>query len=195
MLLAQLLSACVTEALLEPVQRETSEELGALLMSADGGRLLAITNRYHYALDAPPQLRAAIEFAPQVSLDFGTFVVDSAGHFEGEVRIDVDDISADEAARLAAAGFSITMDDARADIDLQGQRHQPAELPSAAIHPISPPYRIDFVEHAPPAEVALRYAATPLALGVDGVVLLLGMPVMMIVLAHCSQQTCLQIIQ
>jgi len=183
---AGLLTGCVTRALFQ--NREYREDISSVLISQDGKKLVVIGKRYHYIFDAPraivQTLRAS--FHPFVSGAFGKFYVDSGGQTSGRYRLVLSSSALEkDRADALAAGYKAMEGSSHLSFDgeLRGVRYSAGDvrLPATA-EKLNKTYRVIISAEYSTVQKAARSLLTPVTVAMDGVLLITGVPLVLIVL-------------
>ena len=167
------LSGCFTKRL----HQNTSywEKVGGVFISSDKKTLAIIGNRYHYLIDAPAAILAALDPALRstiTSADFHSFAVNGANELTGEVTLRANGQFTENQKQLAlAAGFVITSPtNMTATVPIKGTRYLAKPLERISEEKLNREYFVLINELPSIAEQGLRIAATPISIAADGAV-------------------------
>lgn len=182
-----MLSGCVTSALYESDGKRYVEPINQVMVSADGEWFVVLGVQHHYVFPMPEELQRTFEsgFYPQVRATFGGFKVNNFNRISGRYRLWLKP-EANEAQRAAAleAGYQLEGRTVLYEGEVSGKRYSAEGFDAPeAIHTqaLNGSYSITVTEALSPGVVAMRTAATPLAVLADGAVVLAAIPLVVIV--------------
>ncbi|MGY8812315.1 MAG: hypothetical protein ACKVK5_14930 [Pseudomonadales bacterium] len=175
---AVLLSGCMTRSLFE--NREYKENISSILVTADGSKLVFVSDDYHYIFQAPKLLTDTVgaPFYRSVQANFDQFYVSRSDTVTGSFDLIVP-VSAPDGDRQAAsaAGFACKRigerELCRATVEMQGKRYAAsATLPVGRNHLLNKSYLVYVSADEGAGAKALL---TPLTVAADGAILIGGL--------------------
>jgi hypothetical protein len=170
-----LLSACATTWLTEK-EKYLTDEIRGFYKTEDATSLAIIGKQYHYVFPLDPDLSSALtgEKRNRLSAEFGTFHLGKDSTITGNYKLSVslDLLSPSERTDLTLAGFSQKGDLLVLSKMLSGRAYVATKgsVPSD----FKQPYTVSIAQDvSKPA--AVKYALSPIAVAVDGTLLLGGL--------------------
>ena len=165
------LSGCFTTRLHEDTLY--SEKISGVFISSDKKTLAIIGAKYHYILDAPPAILAALDPTLHSSIEsasFDSFVVSGDNKMTGKVTLTTRGQLSEEQKKFATnAGFTANGSyGLKADVQIQGTRYQAKPVGKLAFERLNNEYYIAIKEKPSLAETGYRVAITPIAIAADG---------------------------
>lgn len=185
-LLSLSVTGCVTHDLREKIRNDASytEDVTSVLMSQDGKNLVFIGDDYHYVFDAPVRLSRSLRSSFRKSLfaKFKGFRVDKNNHISGDIIINLDESASqqdkDKAIELGYDNRSVSP---ILVLSLQGKRYKSAGVATnRAEYKLNYNYKVTVLEERSALEKAALTAATPIAVLADGVLVIVGVPLIIL---------------
>jgi flagellar basal body L-ring protein FlgH len=174
------MTGCVTHELREKIRSDASytEEISSVLMSEDGKKLVFIGDDYHYIFDAPVGLSQSLRSSFQKSLfaSFKEFRVDKNDNITGNITISLDESASqqdkEEAIRLGYDKQSVSP---VLELSLQGKRYKSGGVTTDRVgYKLNYTYKVPVLEGRSSLEKAALTAATPITVLADGVLVIGG---------------------
>ncbi len=185
------MTGCVTHELREKIRSDASytEEVTSVLMSEDGKKLVFIGDGYHYVFDAPVGLLHSLRSSFRKSLfaKFKEFRVDKNDHITGNITISLDESASqedkEEAIKLGYEKRSVSpaLDSPALELSLQGERYKSGGVATDRVgYKLNYTYKVTVLEERGSLEKAALTAATPIAVLADGVLVIVGVPLIIL---------------
>lgn len=177
------ISACTIPVVRESIYIET---VSSVLISADGTKLVVITNGYHYIFNIQPTFAQAIKgkFHKFLQATFSDFHVDPNGKITGHVTLVLSMAPSEAMEEAINAGFikTKTPNSAILETTLDGERYSPGAIQIANKYQLNRTYRIQVTSEQPDDKVTI----TPITL-VGGVLAIAGVTLFALVLiTNCA---------
>ena len=165
------LSGCFTTRLHEDTLY--SEKIGGVFISSDKKILAIIGTKYHYILDAPAAILAALDPILHSSIagaEFNSFVVTGDNRLTGTVTLTTRGQLSEQQEKFAAqAGFTRDRyDKMRAKVQVQGTRYRAKPTEPLALEKLNREYYVGIREKPSLLESGYRVAVTPITIAADG---------------------------
>jgi hypothetical protein len=164
------ISACTFPVVRNSIYMET---VSSVLISADGTKLVVITNRFHYIFNIQPTFAQAIKgnFHEFLQATFSDFHVDPNGKITGHVTLILSMAPSEAMEEAINAGFSKTKTPNSAILEtaLNGERYSPGAIKISNKYRLNRTYNIQITSEQPDDKVTI----TPLTL-VGGVLAVAG---------------------
>jgi hypothetical protein len=180
------MTGCITHELHESIKRDASytEEITSVLMSEDGKKLVFIGIDYHYIFDAPVWLSQSLlsSFRKSLFFEFKKFRVDIDDHLTMNITITLHESASQEDKEEAIGlGFDNRSVSPALELSLRGKRYKSGGVATDRVeYKLNYTHKIDvLVERSSLEKVALT-ALTPITVLADGVLLLLGIPLIIL---------------
>jgi hypothetical protein len=183
--IASTLQACATPYLYSEDRKQSyKEKISSLLLSQDGKKMVVMTPKYHYIFDATPEISSVLEnpLHEFISAEIYELHVKK----DNSVHIDIRLLLARNASTQAyekAKSINFKPNDIGNDlnktIQLQGIRYvanPELKLPEYLKQTLNREYDITVMVEPGIREQAMRTLVTPLALTVDGILVLGSLP-------------------
>lgn len=169
------LSGCFTARLHEDTYYW--EKLKGVFISNDKQTLVIIGAKYHYILEAPPAILAALDPMLHSSISsarFDSFVVDGDNKMTGIVTLDTSNELSEVQKRYAkAAGFRENGSyNLIAKVPIHGARYQAKPLRQLTEEKLNKEHFVSIKELPSISETARRIAMTPVSVAADGALVL-----------------------
>ncbi len=180
------MTGCVTHELREKIRNDASytEEVTSVLISEDGKKLVFIGDGYHYVFDAPVGLSQSLHSSFRKSLfaKFKEFRVDKNDHIIGNITISLDESASQEDKEEAiAVGYEKRSVSPALELSLQGKRYKSGGVATdRAEYKLNYTYKVTVLEERSTLEKAALTAATPIAVLADGVLVIVGVPLIIL---------------
>ena len=174
---AVLLSGCMTRSLFE--NREYKENISSILVTSDGGKLVFVSDEYHYIFQSPKLLTDTLgaPFYRSVQANFNQFYVSRSDVVTGSFDLIVPVFASDGDRQAAsAAGFACKRigdrEFCQVKVELKGTRHAAnGTLPVGRNQLLKKSYLV----HVSADEGAgAKILLTPLTVAADGAILIGG---------------------
>jgi hypothetical protein len=174
----------VTDSLLTKANahdyRDYTETVDHILITTDGKKIIFIGPTYHYIFDAPEHFQEllASPLHAKMTAEFLNFMVYPSSAVQGTIKLKLEKPDQNDQALMQTYGF--TGADKKV-IELRGTRYNAGnfEMPSN-LQPLNQPYQVAVTEQLSTQSKKPLVLLTPLALAADGVLVLIGVPVMAI---------------
>jgi hypothetical protein len=179
-------TGCATHELRETIRNDATyvEEVTSILMSEDGKKLVFIGDGYHYIFDAPVKLFHSLNSSFQKSLfaKFKGFRVDKNEQITGIITISLDDSATQEDKEEAInLGYDKGSTSPTLDLTLQGHRYKSGDVTTDRVgYKLNYTYKVTVKEERSSLEKAALTAATPISVLADGVLVILGVPLVIL---------------
>ncbi|CAG9183812.1 hypothetical protein LMG23992_05091 [Cupriavidus laharis] len=181
-------SGCATQALMKEANkqeyREYQETISQVLLTADGKKLVILGPTYHYIFDTPDGFAALLDspLHPRLAATFSLFRVNVDADVEGRFGLVLNNPSDDERQAASDLGFKGPQTGVKRYFDLRGKRYAAGNfsMPASA-KTLNQSYRIDVREALPKGGRQALVLMTPVTMAVDGVLVILSIPLMPIV--------------
>ena len=165
------LSGCFTTRLHEDTHY--SEKIGGVFISSDKKTLAIIGAKYHYILDAPPAILAALDpiLHPSIAAaSFDSFVISGDNKVTGIVTLRTRGELSEEQKKFATnAGFTANGSyGLKADVQIQGTRYLAKPTETLALEKLNREYYVSIREKPSLLESGYRVAVTPITIAADG---------------------------
>ncbi len=179
-------TGCVTHELREKTRNDSSytEDVTSVLISEDGEKLVFIGDDYHYIFDAPVGLSHSLRssFRKSLFFKFREFRVDNNDRITGKLTISLDESASqedkEEAIKLGYDNRSVSP---ALELSLQGKRYKSGGVATDTVrHKLNYNYKVTMLEERSFLEKAALTAATPIAILADGVLVILGVPLIIL---------------
>ncbi|MDM8567692.1 hypothetical protein QUF74_18855 [Candidatus Halobeggiatoa sp. HSG11] len=190
------LSGCVTRSMHAGKRSYYDEKVSSILITEDKSTIVAISDRYHYVLASSAHLISILNSPIHKNIEarFTTFGVDDDNSLRGRIDLSAklqrpEDI--EEAVRL---GFHNNSRGIKQQIVITGTRYSANNFKNTKTVPLNKEYTIVVSEPEGFAKKAVKIAATPLTVAVDGVLygalLIFGVPLLVFCLT-ISKNNCI----
>lgn len=179
-------TGCVTHELREKTRNDSSytEDVTSVLISEDGKKLVFIGNDYHYIFDAPVGLSRSFHSSLRKSLffKFREFRVDNNDRITGKLTISLDEsASQEDKGEALKLGYDKRSVSPALELSLQGKRYKSGGVDTDTVrYKLNYNYKVTVLEERSFLEKAALTAATPIAILADGVLVILGVPLIIL---------------
>lgn len=180
------LTGCLTHELRERIKSDSSysEEVTSVMVSEDGKKLVFIGNGYHYVFDAPIELSLSLNSSFRKSLfaKFKNLRVDKRNNIKGNLTVILDE-SASQKNKDEAIAFGYANRSGRPDLELslQGKRYKSGGVATDSVgYKLNYTYRVNVLEERSSLEKTALTAATPISVLADGVLVIGGVPLVIL---------------
>jgi hypothetical protein len=180
------MTGCFTLGLHERIKYDASyaEEVTSVLMTEDGKKLVFIGDKYHYIFDAPVGLLYSLSSSFRKSLfaSFKEFRVDINDRITGNVTISLDESASQEDKDAAIeSGFDQRPASPVLEFSLQGKRYYAGGVATDRVgYKLNYNYKVGVLEERSSLEKAALTAMTPITVAADGVLILVGVPLVVL---------------
>ena len=180
------MTGCATHELNEKIRNDASytEEITSVLMSEDGTKLVFIGDDYHYIFDAPVGLSHSLHssFRKSLFFKFKEFRVDKNDHITGNITISLDESASQEDKDAAIeSGFDQRPASPVLEFSLQGKRYYAGGVATDRVgYKLNYNYKVGVLEERSSLEKAALTAMTPITVAADGVLILVGVPLVVL---------------
>lgn len=177
------LGGCVTFKLIEPEKYD--EQVSSLLISQDGKRIIIMTKQYHYIFDAPSTVVASVksDYRAAITASFSDFDVNADREISGRVSLYIAKPNQETLQAAIKDGYTKTEYGLIFDSRLKGLRYPAGDVFPAQSYQLNKSYVISVTAEKSKAQKARNLLISPVTIAVDGVILLFGIPVVLLMLA------------
>lgn len=180
---AGMLNGCVTHKLF--ANHAYNERVSSILVSADGKKLVVISPKYHYIFDLPSQLWNSLQpgIHPHLAAEFNQFHIDKSGRARGSLRLRMKADAPTDAQQQAQSLGYLKQKNGQwiADIKLTGIRCASNGIEAKQqSQRLNQEYQIHVDAEQSYAETAVKSLATPITLTTDGVLVIVGVPLFLL---------------
>jgi hypothetical protein len=179
-------TGCFTHELHERIKIDASytEEVSYILISEDGKNLVFVGDDYHYVFDLPVEILRSLRspFRKSLFAKFRKFRVDVNNKITGNIYISLDE-SASQSNKEEAIEFGY---DKRSgspvmEILLKGKRYKAEDLITDKTgYKLNYAYKVAVLEERTSVEKAALTATTPITVLADGVIAIVGVPLIIL---------------
>lgn len=174
-IVALLTIAGISDCVFSAIDTQTyKEEVSSVLISADGKKLVVMTNAFHYVFNTPSTIVKALKgkFHEYLQASFSNFHVAASGKIAGNVMLQLLAAPADASEDAINAGFVKTPDGVIFNTPIEGERYKPGAIPILEKYKLNRTYEIEVISE----QSGDKASITPLqviggALAVAGVAL------------------------
>jgi hypothetical protein len=166
-----------------------NETVSSVLITKDNSKLVVVGDNYHYLFDNTNVL-ASIVKSPihgKMEAEFSKFIVEDDNRVMGDLKIKINRFTEQECVDALRLGFVKIPEGLVINLTLRGTRYRPGDIVLADNYQLNDEYTVLVSAPEGGAKKALKIAATPITVAADGVLVLLGVP---LILLMCTLEDC-----
>lgn len=169
------LPGCMTSAL--HADHKYQEKVSSVLIASDGKNIALLGDKYHYIIDAPQGLTAALNAPLRKKLEasIGTVKIDKHNSMQAWLRLkENEQLSAAERAVALQLGFKPDYDQQlELSYHLTGKRYSAGKFqPPSNLLQLDKTYSVEIVAEQSTTETLVRAPLTPIAVAADGAIIM-----------------------
>lgn len=166
-----------------------NETVLSVLITKDNSRLVVVGEKYHYVMNDIKDLASIIKSPIHELMEakFSDFTIEDDNSFMGTLEIEINRFTEHECAEALRLGFVKRPKRLVIDLTLRGTRYRSGDIVLADSYRLNNEYSVLVSEPEGSAKKALKIAATPITVAVDGVLALVGVPLILLI---CTLEDC-----
>jgi hypothetical protein len=179
------LTGCMTTKMYDNDRTTYKEKISSVLITRDNLTLVVMGDKYHYIMKDLGNLGSIIKnhSHKKMEAEFSKFHVESNNKIVGSLKISIKSPTYAEYSEALKLGFVKSTDGLILNRELSGTRYLAGNIVPAKKYLLNKQYSIIVSEPEGSARKALKIAATPITVAVDGTVCLAGVSLVLGVVA------------
>jgi hypothetical protein len=172
----------MTAAMYENNRTTYKETISSVLITQDNSVLVVIGEKYHYVIDDFGNLPLLIKspLHKKMEAGFDEFSVESDNRFSGELSIAIKEPTPEEYSEALKLGFAKKYGKLRLTFELSGTRYSRDNFVPSNKYQLNNQYTVLVSQPEGVVRKALKVAATPVTVALDGTLLLAGVPLFVV---------------
>jgi RNase P/RNase MRP subunit p29 len=177
------LSGCITGSMHKSNRNYYNENILSILATKDKSTIVIVGRDHHYVVSSTENLVSILTSSlhKNIKAKLSLFEVDTDNSFKGTIELSVYVTEPSDIEETKRLGFVNKFNRIKKEIEIKGKRYAAGNFSSEQKIQLNEKYTIRVSEPEGVAKKAMKIAVTPLTVAVDGVLLILGIPLFILI--------------